>query len=432
MLITFTAKGQQDGGMNVYSPYTMYGFGQINSLGTAENRAMAGVGVSSLNYAQANTINPAGLGATPQQSFLFNIGMSGNNNYLKTASSSSAFNNFNISELAVKFPIAKNLGFGLSMNPYSYVGYDVSTSSLADENDPSQTELTYTYSGTGGITLAKAGLGYMLPTKGDSKLAIGINALFYKQAIEHSAVATVSSPLGYYHDYRSAESVTTYTSLNVNYEVGILYSLMLDKDRRRTINFGATYEPQVTLHVENSRYIYSVNSSSATTEESEITNSDMVLPSKFTAGISYNTRKTELGLDYVYQDFTGAYELVSSSSVDNLDVELGKYQDFRLGIAHTPNRNDIRKALNRWTYRGGLSYGTSYLTLLGEPIVDYSVDFGVGVPMDATGGGQLNVGASFGQRGSLSSTSLVENYFNINLGVNLIVLREWFIRHKFK
>ncbi len=428
ILITFVASGQQNSGMNVFSPYTMYGFGQMNTFGTAENKAMAGAGLATKSPIQINGLNPAGLSSVPQKTFLFNIGMQGNNNYLNSNSQTSASNKFNISEIGMQFPIAKNLGFGVLMNPFSSVGYNISHLSEYPNMGSEIGEIDYRYTGSGGMNLIKSGFGYEIPFKGNSKLSIGANALFYHQSIDRTSTANITSTVSPSTFYRSVESTTSEYSSQVNYEVGAIYSIMLNKDKNRRLNVATTFQPKVTFDVNELGYVNSLDEAGATLVSSSDIITNMVMPNKYSFGATYNSPTTELAIDYIFQDFTGAYDV----SKNNPQIGLGLHQDIRIGVSYTPNRTDIRKAVNRWTYRAGLRYGTSYLTVNNNQIQDYSVTLGLGIPLDPSGTTHMNIGVDLGQRGSLSKTLVRERYCKIYLGVNLLVIREWFIRHKFK
>ena len=64
--------------VTAYSPYTMFGIGELQTIGTAQSRAMAGVGVAWRSTQMPSMANPAGYSATLQKSFLFSVGAEGN------------------------------------------------------------------------------------------------------------------------------------------------------------------------------------------------------------------------------------------------------------------------------------------------------------------------------------------------------------------
>ena len=127
--------------VTAYSPYTMFGIGELQTIGTAQSRAMAGVGVAWRSTQMPSLANPAGYSATLQKSFLFNVGIEGN--FLQNAqrqytgdnytTAKNGKNSVNIHEIAVQFPLAKKLGMGISLMPYSSVGYKMSFLDQSDD-----------------------------------------------------------------------------------------------------------------------------------------------------------------------------------------------------------------------------------------------------------------------------------------------------------
>ena len=122
----------QDSAVNAYSPYTMYGIGELGVNGNAINRTMGGTGIAFRSTQMASLLNPAGYSATLRNSFIFEVGMEGN--FLKNTqrkypttsisdytTAENAKNSVNLREIAIQFPLAKGLGFGFSLTPYGSV-----------------------------------------------------------------------------------------------------------------------------------------------------------------------------------------------------------------------------------------------------------------------------------------------------------------------
>ncbi|MBP6610306.1 MAG: hypothetical protein KA206_04365, partial [Paludibacter sp.] len=61
---------------NTNSPYTRFGFGDINDNYTGEQRAMGGVAIGSRSKSSINTVNPASYSAVDSMTFMFDIGAS--------------------------------------------------------------------------------------------------------------------------------------------------------------------------------------------------------------------------------------------------------------------------------------------------------------------------------------------------------------------
>ena len=62
-LIISVCVSAQDGTYGAYSPYSIYGIGDISQEGTAFNKSMGGVGLATRNRRFINYLNPAAVTA---------------------------------------------------------------------------------------------------------------------------------------------------------------------------------------------------------------------------------------------------------------------------------------------------------------------------------------------------------------------------------
>ena len=60
----------QNGTYNGFSPYSVYGVGDLHAAGTAFNASMGGVGIATRNKRFVNTMNPASITARDSLSFM--------------------------------------------------------------------------------------------------------------------------------------------------------------------------------------------------------------------------------------------------------------------------------------------------------------------------------------------------------------------------
>ena len=121
-MVSPSALKAQSNSINAFSPYTLYGLGELHTPGTVAMRSMGGVGIGFQSTIAVNTVNPAALGAMMQRTFIFNFGMEGQNFYAKQGNNSTSYNTFNVRDIVVQFPLAKNVGLSASVTPYSSVG----------------------------------------------------------------------------------------------------------------------------------------------------------------------------------------------------------------------------------------------------------------------------------------------------------------------
>ena len=69
-LIISVCVSAQDGTYGAYSPYSIYGIGDISQEGTAFNKSMGGVGLATRNRRFINYLNPAAVTARDSLSFM--------------------------------------------------------------------------------------------------------------------------------------------------------------------------------------------------------------------------------------------------------------------------------------------------------------------------------------------------------------------------
>ena len=69
----------QEGAHGAYSPYSIYGIGDISKEGTAFNKGMGGTGIATRNKRFINYLNPAAVTARDSLSFMADFGLVQNN-----------------------------------------------------------------------------------------------------------------------------------------------------------------------------------------------------------------------------------------------------------------------------------------------------------------------------------------------------------------
>ena len=121
----------QSSSINAYSPYSMYGPGELITPGSVQIRTMGGIGIAKRTAGQVNTLNPASASVTPRKSFIFDVSIDGthyrnsqpkyDSNGKFMGKSMGVINSGNIHNIAIAFPLAKGLGMSLNISPYSSV-----------------------------------------------------------------------------------------------------------------------------------------------------------------------------------------------------------------------------------------------------------------------------------------------------------------------
>ena len=179
------------------------------------------------------------------------------------------------------------------------------------------------------------------------------------------------------------------------------------------------------------------------TVKGDTTHLALALPRQLSVGAYYMTSKWTLGLDYVYQNWTGgnkATEMTGVSGPDKSAYEVAYTNTsmVKVGVEYTPNYYDVRRFMKRWAYRAGFRYGTYNQTYDGNKIGEYAVTLGVGVPVKFLGSSTIDVGVEYGRRGYNLSERLGlvrQQYFKFSVGFSLFAGAEngeyWFRRPKY-
>ncbi len=306
MMIPSLLMAQSYGSINTFSPYTMFGIGDLKTQGTITTRSMAGMGVSLRSMTEVNVLNPASYSAALNKSVLFSYGLDGAN-YFNTQKQGdnkvkNAYATFNFNDIALQIPIARNLGIGISLAPYSSVGYDIATSN----NYTNIGLISYTYEGGGDITQVKLGAGWR-PIK---NLSFGVAAQYYWGNIYRSFTMTPLVVTGN-GTYYSAAGETNYDISRIKAQLGLQWTIL--SSNTQNLAFGATYDFGGDLKPKCKHGVFAYGTLLSYEADTEAEPLSFILPQQFTAGLSYQTPQLILGFDYTYQNWASQ----NSGEVEN-------------------------------------------------------------------------------------------------------------------
>jgi long-subunit fatty acid transport protein len=267
-LISFSQEGTS-------SPYSFFGIGDVRYKGTAEMRAMAGIGVEQ-DSIHLNLDNPASFANLKLT--VLSVGGGLATNKLKTATQSATTQRATLDYLAVGLPMGK-LGFGFGLIPYSSVGYKVE-SIAADESQNSK-RLT----GTGGLNKVFVGAGYKITPS----LSLGADLHYNFGKIETTSLEFLSTiPVG------TSEMNTAILS-GFNFNAGLMYQTKISAKMNLYSSFN--YSLESTLTSKNTSTIATVlidasyNSSLVDTAADRVETGSMITPSKLTFGLGIGESK---------------------------------------------------------------------------------------------------------------------------------------------
>jgi len=172
----------------INAPNSAFGVGEYFEEGTARNRAMGGLGVSTSNKLFVNLKNPALYSHTKYT--VFEAGILHQLRTLKTHNASRTDGDVIPIYLAISFPISKAWKSGFSLSPYTYSNYASYTNTSISGSTSGET-LTTTLEGTGGLNKVSFINGVSISP--DFSLGLSASYIFGKQEISQSSQLSTSS-----------------------------------------------------------------------------------------------------------------------------------------------------------------------------------------------------------------------------------------------
>lgn len=424
-LIISVCVSAQDGTYGAYSPYSIYGIGDISKEGTAFNKSMGGVGVATRNRRFINYLNPAAVTARDSLSFMADFGLSQSNNVYKQGDLRSAHNTFNIYNFVMSFPIYRSSAFMVGITPFSDTGYDFSSIETNPDIIGQTGNISYDSYGTGSVYKVFAGAGVTLW----KRLSLGAEAIYYFGNLDKVTNMDYSNS-----SYRSVNSGSDLMIRGTTGKFGLQYEQKLGGDVSMII--GATYRLSTSMKGNSINYRYAKQDSVTDTlkyQEGDLRKAGLKFADELGVGISVKGgEKWTAEFNYFRSDWRNSgFDSNSGFSVksDNETFTSTVSQSFRAGFEIVPNRNDIRYYLRKCAYRAGVYYDQSYYKLNGNNVNSMGITLGVTLPVFRLYNG-LTLGVDLGQRASTRNNMIRERYATFMIGFNIHDI--WFQKIQYK
>jgi hypothetical protein len=393
----------------INSPYSMFGPGELKGNEYFRNMGMGGIAQGFRSNTTVNFINPASYTALDSLSFVFDATVFSHLYQQKQANqeqltSYSSLGNFNFA-----FPLTRWWSVAAGILPYSQVGYRISDRGQGDG------WVNYLYEGKGGINQVYLGHGFKI-YKG---LSAGINVSYLFGKSEDLMVA-YSDSIGFFRTIWSyADDID-----GIMFTYGLQYDLRLGQNSN--ITFGATYSDQASLNITRNQHILrdlpGFSNIPDTINVIPGGTGTMEIPQSFGAGVFVKFNNNwRGGLDYQAQNW-------SDFSAFGSQYSLNDSWQFRMGMIHNPQIETYSTFLSRLEYRAGFRFGQSFLNYGNEDFSEFGISFGIGLPVRRSLSA-LNVGFEYSNRSSGNDNLISENFFRLNLGIN--IYERWFVRRRF-
>ena len=415
----------QDGTYGAYSPYSIYGIGDLSQEGSAFNKSMGGVGLATRNRRFINYMNPAAVTARDSLSFMADFGLEQNNKIYRQGDLRSAHNTFNIHNFVMSFPIYRSSAFMVGITPFSDVGYDFSSIETNPDIIAQTGNISYDSYGTGSVYQLFAGAGVTFW----KRLSLGAEAIYYFGNIDKVTNMDYSNS-----SYRSVNNGSDLMIRGTTGKFGLQYEQKLGGDVSMII--GATYRMSTSLKGTALNYRYANQDSVTDTlknESVDLRNAGLKFADELGVGISVKGgEKWSAEFNYLRSDWRNSgFDSASGFSVksDTETFSSTVSQSFRAGFEIVPNRNDIRYYLRKCAYRAGVYYDQSYYKLNGNSVNSMGLTLGVTLPVFRLYNG-LTLGVDLGQRASTRDNMIRERYAKFVVGFNIHDI--WFQKVQYK
>ncbi len=414
-------KAQTTDALGTYTPYSLFGIGEIEKQGTALNRGMGGIGVGLRDNRFINYLNPASITERDTLSFMFDLGVEQTNIYNSYKDSKSAYNTFNMRNIIITAPIYKKSALMFGITPYSNIGYKFESIETNPLLVSEYGDIRYQKYGEGSINqfFFGAAMNFL------KNFSVGAQYIYYFGALNKYSNINFQSD----DAMRNIETGWDYGMGASSFSIGLQHFGVLNKEKEIKYTVGATYKHTAKLKGDLTRYAYATDKDVSVRDTVMFDvngNAKITIPNEFAVGFTVEKKdKWLFGFDYVRQDWSGNdfYETISG-----IDYKPEAAQSFRAGFEIIPNKYDIRYYFKRVTYRVGFYHEQSYVNIAGNQIKSTGVTIGMGLPIFRYN--TVNFAVDLGQRGSTKGNLVRERYakFIVNISLHDI----WFVKHKYQ
>lgn len=419
LLLSLSAAAQE--AFSSYSPYSLFGIGQLESIGDQNTAAMGGIGIGLRDPNLINLLNPAAVTAREENAFMLDFGIKQSNMIFEGADAEgtlakSAKNLFNIDHVTASFPIYKHSAFKVGIAPYSNTGYAFTFHENKDEVLATLGDVQYFRSGQGGINQLFAGAGVTL----FDRLSLGADGIFYIGTIKRSTSTNFNT-----NEYqRTANRTWKVVPRGFSAKLGLQYEQPIGESISLTV--GATYKLGSTLKGDYTDVAYASGGNYTDTTLNNSYSMSYKIPQEVAAG--FTLRKSGVwmfGFDYSRQDWTASV----FDATPGVNFSTGVAQSFNAGFEIIPNRYDVRYYLRTVTYRIGAYHKTQYIMIDGKQVTTNGVTLGFALPV-YNRRTSVSFAVDLGQTSLAGAAALTtpgnvrERYVKFSMGLNLYDL--WF------
>ena len=414
VLIGFPTLAQEN------SPYSRYGYGDLNPTQNVVNRAMGGLSIAYWDLQSINFTNPASYANLKLTTF--DLGLEYVSRTLRSIDQEQGKYNS-----AYLIPTYVNLGFNLSrkrnwgmnlgLKPVSRINYEINSRASLVGID----SVGYRYAGSGGSYQLFLGMAY-----GTKKLSIGFNAGYMFGNKEYTTKLLFLNDSVQYLKANYADS-TNFGGLFA--KVGVQYSAVISGNMN--LRFGGTFGLQNNMdayrNVTRETFDFTDRGIQPLDSIYRVQGQKGKIVSPGNYGVSVMLEKIDnwmFGAEFNYTDWD------SYSYFGEKDAVKSNWTA-RIGGQLIPNINS-KSYWSRVVYRAGASFGPD-LVNLGYQLNTWSLTFGTGLPVRrnvfTNQYTTINTSFEISRRGN-KEDQVRENIFRFAIGFNLSDI--WFNKREYQ
>ena len=397
------------------SPYSRFGLGSLNSSVSAQQSALGGNSAVYYNSNSINSENPATYSSFEPNSFLFSTALNSSIHNFATSTQSQNESNTNFSHVAIGFPINKYFTVSTGLLPYSSVGYNLDYIDYETWLDDS---VSVSSTGNGGLSKYYFGTSVQV----HKTLSIGINASYLFGGLSRNKTADFNS------DIFNVSSVDRTNITGFSYETGLLFNTEISKDKY--VAFALSFQNSNNLDAKQTllgtTYDFTTSLVIKDTFQNVIQKATIDMPSKISAGASYNSEKLLLVANYSSQNWSEYQFLIDGVAVE--EDNLKNSMCYSGGIQFTPDNNAHNKYWKKIQYRIGGRYNKTYLNLRNNQLTETSLTLGLGIPVKRTNT-FYNFSMEIGDKGTTEDNLIKEQFVRFTFGVTFKGI--WFVKRKY-
>lgn len=392
---------------------------------------MGGASLALPDGLNLNFANPASY--TNLNLTTFNVGFEGS--FINQEQSNPAVNIPNsrsgMRNLSFGIPMTAYWGSALSVQPYSFKGYQISSTRRLSAD--TTISITDQFNGEGGLNSVIWGNSFEVA----EGLSLGINMHYIFGSLRENTTVN-------FDDFRFLDTRSDRESQlsNLYLSYGMQYRYDLPNDR--FVAAAARFQNSTNLTSNDISFDYTIDGNRAvdTLVGGSSETGIYTMPSEFGFGFSYgkqleNANQAAWAINADYETYSGSEfqsSINGSPLVDAYKMELGGFLTPRYTFKSLERGSNF---FNNVEYRFGAFYEKTPLNLEQLDLYNYGITFGLGLPIRqrnlAPGEykvSTVNIGIVAGQRGTLANNLIREQYLSFYLSVTFN--DKWFIDYKYR